>query len=727
MKTSKPTLPLLFALSILGACATGATDDRSPATHRGAAGSGGQAGADLAADGGGASGAGGGASGGAGAGQAGAAGDSAGAGAGGAGGGSTTQDALTVHLETILSGATTVSFGLPLRKGAVGDTSAIRVSAGGVAIPAVVKPILKTYDANGQPTGLASVLVQFPASAMTGSAMDVEVAFDGKGPAPSDAAQPYAAVSADSDDVVEVADRTIQSVGGKAQIVETGTSTRKLFTGREPRVLATFPEGYLASTGLLGEQVTAARAHSSDLAGLSFFSDALDEFALSAMYVETYKVSSYVDPKDPYSGAVVDPVANFEGWLYDRCATFLTAYVHTGDARFLRHAYRSCSWYAGKISLSGSNVGIFTGKPDPDTKYSHLRGLYAYYALTGDEGAFAAGKAIADMWLTEPYFVMPYRQGHLRGQDKLWTERLLGTSLEGLYYGSALTGDPKYLGAFREMFETAYAHITGDAAALAKINPGYDFPPQNCFIHSALQHAEGDATDPWCSGWMSELVVDALLRYEDQTGDGRADEIFVRLARFLRDTGTSYFTKNPLDDEFLSPSVCYDPTKGDQTRQLVPLYGSGLRSNGTRDNQGEYDDFEHCADSTAMTAAAIRALVREGKFDAGGAIGPFSSEGKSFLALHHEFAACARATFVNWTRTLRNPASWTSSQLQAGLSDPKTFLAQNKIGFPSHPTMPLRKLSWWFNGSMLQFGLLDEAGVKVPTLEPGQVQKAGCP
>jgi hypothetical protein len=719
MDTAKPKAVILCALSLLvGACATAAKERGGPP-------SGGDAGAaGDATYGPGDAGIGGGAGNGAG-GRAGqdAAGGSAGSGAGGAGSGATPPGAITIHLEKTFDGATTVSFGLPLVAGAVKDTSAIRVSAAGNPIAATIKPIVHSYDAKGQPTGLASVLVQFPASVMPGDAMDVDVSFDGTGPA----TQPFASVSATSDDVAVVADRTIQNVNGQAQLVETGSSTRKLFTGREPRVLATFPDGYLASTGILGRQMTASQAHASDFAGLSFFSDALSTFALSAMYVESYKVSSYLDPTDPYSSGVVDPVANYEGWLYDRCATFLTGYVHTGDARFLRHAYRSCSWYAGEISLSGSNLGIFTGKPDPDTKYSHLRGLYAYYALTGDEGAFAAGKAIADMWLTEPYFVMPYRQGHLRGQDKLWTERLLGTSLEGLWYGSALTGDPKYLGAFEEMFETAYAHITGDAATLAKINPGYDFPPQNCFIHSALQHAEGNATDPWCSGWMSELVVDALLRYEDQTGDVRADEIFVRLARFLRDTGTTYFQKNPLGDEFLSPSVCYDPSMGDQTRQLVPLYGSGLRADGTRDDQGEWDDFEHCADSTAMTAAALRALKREGKFDAGGPIGPFSSEGASFLALHHEFAACAQADFVNWTRTMRDPASWSSSQLSAGLSDPQKFIAQNKIGFPSHPTTPLRKLSWWFNSSMLQFGLLEEAGITVPKLEPGQVQKAGCP
>jgi hypothetical protein len=49
-----------------------------------------------------------------------------------------------------------------------------------------------------------------------------------------------------------------------------------------------------------------------------------------------------------------------------------------------------------------------------------------------------AGRAIADMWLDQATFVAPYRAGQLRGQDKLWTERVLGTSMNGLYYGHRL-------------------------------------------------------------------------------------------------------------------------------------------------------------------------------------------------------------------------------------------------------------------------------------------------
>jgi hypothetical protein len=581
-------------------------------------------------------------------------------------------------------------------------------------------------------TGVRSVLVQFGADALGGAAeADVDVTWGvpatGAPAATAPAAATYASASFDSPEVVQVVSRTIANNGGTNTFVETNPAERSLFSGREPNFLATFPPGYLASSGILGEQVSSDQAHAADFAGLSFFSDNLKDFALSGMYVESYKLDATTNPSDPTAGAVLDPVANYEGWLYDRCATFLTAYSHWGDVRFLRHAFRSCSYYSSKISLDGPNPGYFSGKTEPDLKYSHLRGLYAYYALTGDEGALASGKAMAEMWYTDPLFATPYRQGHVRGPDKLWTERLLGASLEGLYYGHALTGDPKYLVATKELFETAYKHITGDAAALAQINPGYSFPPQNCFVHSALQHEGDDASNPWCSGWMSELMIDPLLRYQEQTGDSRVDEVFVRLARFLRDVGSDYMGKDPLNDSFLQPTTCYDPAATTDARRLVPLYGAGIRADGSRYTGGDYDDGEHCPDATALTAAAIRGLVHQGKFDAGGPIGPFPSEGASFVAMHNEFAACAKMDFTNWVRTKRDPAAWTSAELAAGASDPAAFIASNKIGFPSHPTSPLRKLSWWFNTSMLEFELLKQTAVRFPTLTPGVIKGPNCP
>ncbi len=635
------------------------------------------------------------------------------------GGDDVAPDSVSLRLSRIYEGGEVVSFGLPLPRGKVVDPSAVRVRRGSEPIEATVKPILMEYDAQGAPLHPRSLLVQFPASAMPESEMEIEVDFEG-GSSATEPIAPYSSVSAESPDVIRTADRTIEKVGGENRLVETQTYERTLFVGREPRVLVDFPKGYLASTGILGPQVTADEVKASDLAGLSYLSDAMKSFALSAMYAEPYAISSNKD-------AVVDPVSNYEGWLYDRCATFLTAYAHHGDTRFLRHALRSCSYYASKIRTTGSRQGIFTGKASDDTKYSHLRGLYAYYALTGDDSAFTAGKAIADLWLEDRPFVAPYREGRLPGKDRIWTERLLGTSLEGLIYGHVLTGETKYLTAFQEMIATAYKHITGDAKALSEINPGHDFPPQNCFIHSAGQHAEGNSDQPWCSGWMSELIIDPLLRYEEQTGDERVGEIFVRLARFLRDTGSAYFYDHDVhDDYFLQPSVCYRDGQGNRARRLVPLYGSGRRANQSRAHFGEYDDIEHCADATALTAAAIRALVQQGRFDDGGPIGPFASEGESFLAMHHELSACAKITFDNWTRLRRDPGVWTSKELEAGLSNPQQFIVSNKIGWPRYAISPQRKLSWWFNMSMLQYGLLEDAGISIDRIEAGQVQSAGC-
>jgi hypothetical protein len=56
------------------------------------------------------------------------------------------------------------------------------------------------------------------------------------------------------------------------------------------------------------------------------------------------------------------------------------------------------------------------------------------------------------------------------------------------------------------------------------------------------------------------------------------------------------------------------------------------------------------------------------------------------------------------------------------VASPATFIRQNKIGYPLGNLSPQRKVSWWFNMSMLQFGLLTEAGIAVPALTPGVIQ-----
>jgi len=628
---------------------------------------------------------------------------------------------LTLHT---LKPSPVIAFGLPLPPGRVKDAAALRVSAGGRLLAARTEELLAEHDASGARSGVRAAFIQIKAEP---GLTKIDVAWPpratGAAPAPPpDARRPFddATRSWESPEAIKTRSRTLVPHGDAgAALAEGPIQTRTLWVGREPTVEVGYPDGYLARTGLLGHQTSAGEARRGPQKGLAFLSTAAESFAASAMYDLPYPVSSLPE-------AAPDPKTSFEAWLYDRCATYLLVYTHTGQERFLRHADRTCSWYARQIRAQGPDRGTFAGKPEVDPKYSHARGLYAYYALTGDEAARDAVRAIADYWLDDKVIVASYRQGTLRGLDRLWTERLLGTALEGLYYGHLLTGDRKYLTAFTELLATAYRHVTGDAAALAQINPGATFPPQNCFVHSAQQHGEGDAQRPWCSGWMVELLLDPLLRYQEQTGDARVDEILIRLTRFLRDTGSTYFRNDPLDDTFLKPSVCDTSAEDHDRRMLVPLYGASIDARGKRARNAEYSDFDHCADASSLVAAGLRALRRRGLFDKGGPIGPFASEGESFVQLHQELAACAKRVFDNDYRPQRAPAAWKPADLAPGRANPAKFIDDNKIGFPMYDVSPMRKLSWWLNSSLESWSMLSEAGVTMPQLKPGRVCGAGC-
>lgn len=644
--------------------------------------------------------------------------------------------AVALRLQRNFDGGTTISFGLPLPPGALSDLARLRVQKNGSSQPiagAKVKTLLNFYNAAGAVTGIRSVLIQIPSSAMVTNPFDIDVFLNRTDGAalPQDTA-PVSAELSPSSEVISVADRTISktTIGGQDTyaLVTGPVSPRTLFTGTEPRVMVIYPDGYLAGTGILGGQLTRTQVQGIPrLRGLSYLSDYLGKYSQGAIYDEGYPINP---------AGVVDPIVNFEGWLYDRCTTFLTSAAHNGDLRFYRHALRSCSYYSGKINA----FGLFTGKPpesanDPksyDPKYSHLRGIFAYYAMTGDETALNAGVNMANMWQTDAIFVLPYSRGAMRGIDRIWTERLLGTSMEGLFYGHLLTGDPKYLTTFKSMFETAYRHITTqDQATLNAITLSPGLVPQNCFIHNARQATEGDVEDPWCSGWMTELIIDSFLGYQQLTGDNRVDEVFVRLTRFLRDVATQYMTSDVFNDYFLRPAVCFNPAETENPRVLVPLYGAGLLASGARDNQGQYDDYQHCADATALTAVALVALQRQGKFNGPG-VGPFATEGASFTAMHHEFSLCAANAFRYHARTGRDPRTWTSGALAAGYSNgvasaQTTWINNNKIGFASHESAPQRKLSWWFNTSMLQFSVLSSTVLDFATLKGGNVQPTSCP
>jgi hypothetical protein len=628
-----------------------------------------------------------------------------------------------IHLQLKrLRETATLSFGLPLPGGRVKGPEDVHVTSAGRPLEADVQEILAEHDKQGRRVGTRAVLIRFAAPPELGE-VDVEL---GGAAQPKNARavtpRPYDDPSRSfaSPELVETRTRSLSPrPGGGAVLVEGPLKQKTLWVGREPNVLVTYPEGYLAHSGLLGAQVTAKEAQRGPQTALRFLSDAAASFAGSAIYDLPYAPS-------PDPASVPDPKSNYEMWLYDRCATFLLVAAHTEAERFARHALRTCAYYARQIRTDGANRGTFTGKPEVDPKYSHARGLYAYYALTGDDAARAALTAIADYWLSDEIIVADYAAGKLRGVEQLWTERLLGTALEGLYYGHRLTGDAKYLAMFRRMLDTAYRHVTGDAAELAKINPGVNFPPQNCFVHNAAQHAEAGPEVPWCSGWMVELLLDPLLRYQEQTQDPRVDEILIRLTRFLRDVGSAYFHGSIGDDTFLAPNVCDTAADESDRRMLTPLYGAGIDAHGKRVSSGDDDDIQHCVDASSLVAAGLRALRRQGTFDSH-PVGPFKSEGESFVQLHQELAACAVRVFADSYRPKRAPSAWGPDELAEGLRDPKHFLLEKRIGFPLYVNNPGRRLSWWFNSSLESWGLLEDARVVEERLAPGRIKGKGCP
>ncbi len=617
-----------------------------------------------------------------------------------------------------------VAFGVPLAPGAVKKLEELEVVAGGKKIDGVrMSALVYDYGPKGERRGVRSVLIELPPSVTIPAS--VEVRFGSRAGALPAPAQPGLGATFRK---VAVSVKT-STYGAESR----GTSTfaavpresgsSKLFDAVEPAVVAAFPPGYLAHTRLFGDLMSREDVlRRPDLAGMRFLSDAFGNFADGAMGATGYAVH-------PSSVAF-----ETEAWLYDRCATYLLAYAHGGAARHLLHGIHSCASYARQIGLAGERRGIFAGKKEPDTKYSHARGLYAYYALTGDEVALEAGRAIADMWATDPLFVEPYRAGSVRGVDKLWTERLLAAGLEGGVYGFLLTGEARFLESARGIVKTAIRHITTNDAAELRAITKTPFPPQSCFIHNAEQQAEGNTNEPWCSSWMSELVVDPMLRYQELTGEAAVDEIFVRLARSMRDVGTMYFKDNPLNDAFLTPSRPF--VADDEPRLLAPLYGYGIDEKGKRRPSGEWSDFEHCPDAMALTAVALRALKRQGKDGARPTpassafavdLSRFRTESESFVALHQELAFCASQALDRAKRERRDPRAAPAEVLAnaASSSDPRAqraALDSAKIGWPVYDSVPRRKLSWWFNTSIGTFSWLDDAKVPMREVRGGVIQ-----
>ena len=265
---------------------------------------------------------------------------------------------VRVGLTRLSNPGPVIAFGVPFAPGALADANALRVSANNAPVAATTRTLLTFYGADGAPQGPRAVLIQVPTSVLSGECAEVAVSWQpgaAAAPAPGPSAAPFAAVSFDSPKLVTTATRSIARQNGQATLVETKREERNLFDAREPVTLAIFPPGYLAATGLLGSIVANGQA-AADFAGLQFMLDRIIPFGLSGSFQESYALNptSVVGPEDTDEQAGIN---GEEGWLYDRCATYLLFAATTGDTRFQREGLRSCSFYASRIALHGENRG----------------------------------------------------------------------------------------------------------------------------------------------------------------------------------------------------------------------------------------------------------------------------------------------------------------------------------------------------------------------------------
>ena len=130
---------------------------------------------------------------------------------------------VTVGLERIAEGGSIVSFGLPVPDGAVADPATVRVQVGASDDSVAglkVRPILFRYGPDGRRRGIRSLLIQFPAAAMTGKTVNVRVRWRGEGPAPAADTRPYAGAAMPSPEIARVVNRRIASEGGQYRLVE---------------------------------------------------------------------------------------------------------------------------------------------------------------------------------------------------------------------------------------------------------------------------------------------------------------------------------------------------------------------------------------------------------------------------------------------------------------------------------------------------------------------------
>jgi hypothetical protein len=150
---------------------------------------------------------------------------------------------VKLRLYRVGPGAQVISSGVPVPAGVLADPSTVRLSAGGQPVAVNAQVLLREHGKDGAPQGVRALLLQLPASVMTGDDLELDLAWKGSGGAPPGTQiVPFssAGVSVPSPEIVRTAARTIAVQDGMNKLVEMPTQERTLFEGREPLVEVIF-------------------------------------------------------------------------------------------------------------------------------------------------------------------------------------------------------------------------------------------------------------------------------------------------------------------------------------------------------------------------------------------------------------------------------------------------------------------------------------------------------
>ncbi|HND30799.1 MAG TPA: hypothetical protein PLA94_12400, partial [Myxococcota bacterium] len=525
-----------------------------------------------------------------------------------------------------------LSFTVPFGPGDLPSTDGLRLSVDGSNLPLAAAPVYSWHLPDGQSNGIRTVLLQADASLVPSypATLLLEWGDNLPGDPPrSDVLDPAdPRISLVVDKTIPIAERDIQEVGGALSLVEISQSSSTLFAAVQPRVQITVPTTQWIDSGVLGPTAPTAQWG----AAFAAYGQGLSLYSRSAAYIPSYSynINGILNVADPLQ------------WEYGRCNTLLQAGILTEDPQLLQEGMLVCSWYSDSVDQWADSGGFFLQNTINGLHF-HGRDLFHYAQLTGDVKAMDTVVQIGGLWVNDPTIVS-YRNGKVEGDA--WSEQLLGTAMEGIWYAWLATGEPKLYDAFAEIVTTMHLHATSqDLSSL-----GVDFVGQSCLVHSQEQAQEGsDPSIPWCSPWQMATLLDSLLQYRELSGDSRVDAILVAFGRFLRDGGTTYGVEEyTLCDSFLEPVSCYtEPLEDEDPRILLPLYGGGMSANGKRlrmllrDEEGYMigGEFSHCPEVSALMAASWLALRNHPEWDAG-AVGPFASEKDSFEAVYQELGAC---------------------------------------------------------------------------------------